>query len=139
MPIDYNKYPDNWKTEIRPRILERADNKCEFCGVENYKVIFRCYDAFDETKKELYQDSDGNLYDAADSKLIDNNSFNWDLLPLGKDTAIKVILTVAHLDHDLSHNEDKNLKALCQRCHLRYDAKHKAQKRKEKNQYKLEI
>ena len=25
VPIDYKKYPPNWKTEIRPRILERAN------------------------------------------------------------------------------------------------------------------
>jgi 5-methylcytosine-specific restriction endonuclease McrA len=34
MPINYNEYPPNWK-EIRERILLRADNKCEFCGIEN--------------------------------------------------------------------------------------------------------
>ena len=33
----------------------------------------------------------------------------------------RVILTVAHLDHDPSNNKDSNLKAMCQRCHLRYD------------------
>ena len=33
-----------------------------------------------------------------------------------------VVLTVAHLDHDTTHNDDDNLKALCQRCHLTYDA-----------------
>jgi hypothetical protein len=27
MPIDYKKYPKNWKTEIRPAILERAKNR----------------------------------------------------------------------------------------------------------------
>jgi 5-methylcytosine-specific restriction endonuclease McrA len=41
-------------------------------------------------------------------------------------TGSKVILTVAHLDHDTTHNTDDNLKALCQRCHLTYDAKHHA-------------
>lgn len=34
----------------------------------------------------------------------------------------KVILTVAHLDHDPGHSEHDNLKAMCQRCHNRYDA-----------------
>lgn len=38
MPIDYKKYPKNWLSEIRPRVLKRADNKCEFCGVENYAL-----------------------------------------------------------------------------------------------------
>ncbi len=36
MPINYNDYPSNWKTEIRPRILERAGHRCELCGVKNY-------------------------------------------------------------------------------------------------------
>ena len=33
----------------------------------------------------------------------------------------KVILTVAHLNHIPGDCRDENLKALCQRCHLRYD------------------
>lgn len=41
MPIDYKNYPENWKTEIRPAILERANNCCEFCGVKNYSVGYR--------------------------------------------------------------------------------------------------
>lgn len=38
MPIDYSKYPPNWKTEIRPAILERANNACEFCDAKNYSI-----------------------------------------------------------------------------------------------------
>ena len=37
MPCNYLEYPPKWKSEIRPRILKRAGNKCEFCGAENYK------------------------------------------------------------------------------------------------------
>jgi 5-methylcytosine-specific restriction endonuclease McrA len=37
MPCDYSKYPANWLTEIRPRILERAGNRCEKCGAANYE------------------------------------------------------------------------------------------------------
>jgi len=33
------------------------------------------------------------------------------------------VLTIAHLDHDTTNNADENLAALCQRCHLSYDAK----------------
>lgn len=36
----------------------------------------------------------------------------------------KVVLTVAHLDHQPERCEPSNLRALCQRCHLRYDAEH---------------
>lgn len=37
-------------------------------------------------------------------------------------TGSKVVLTVAHLDHDPSNCIDSNLAALCQRCHNTYDA-----------------
>lgn len=37
-------------------------------------------------------------------------------------TGSKVILTVAHLDHDPTNNDEANLLAMCQRCHLAYDA-----------------
>lgn len=36
----------------------------------------------------------------------------------------KIVLTVAHLDHDPINCADANLKAMCQRCHLRYDVEH---------------
>jgi len=41
-------------------------------------------------------------------------------------TGSMVVLTAAHLDHDPSNCDPKNLKAWCQRCHLTYDAKHHA-------------
>lgn len=37
-------------------------------------------------------------------------------------TGSKVVLTVAHLDHNPGNNAEDNLAALCQRCHNRYDA-----------------
>ena len=36
---------------------------------------------------------------------------------------VRIILTVAHLDHVPENCADDNLKALCQRCHNLYDAK----------------
>mgnify|MGYP001397670851 CR=1 FL=1 len=38
-------------------------------------------------------------------------------------TGSRVVLTVAHLDHDTRNNADDNLRALCQRCHLSIQAK----------------
>lgn len=34
----------------------------------------------------------------------------------------KIVLTVAHLNHDGMDCRDENLRAMCQRCHLRYDS-----------------
>ena len=41
----------------------------------------------------------------------------------------KIILTVAHLDHTPENCADSNLKAMCQRCHNRYDQPHRQQTR----------
>ena len=46
---------------------------------------------------------------------------NYKLHP---ETGSKVILTVAHLDHQPENCDYDNLMAMCQRCHLRYDAHH---------------
>jgi hypothetical protein len=40
------------------------------------------------------------------------------------ETGSKVILTVAHMDHDKSHADPARLRALCQRCHLDWDLEH---------------
>ena len=108
MPIDYSKYPPNWKTEIRPAILERAQNKCEWCNFCNWQLVYR-----GSTKNKIdwfttFEDAEKN------SKVAFKEP-------------VKVILTIAHLDHD-EHNFDvkyDRLAALCQLCHLRYDAKEK--------------
>lgn len=41
-------------------------------------------------------------------------------------TGSTVVLTVAHLDHDTTNNNEANLLAMCQRCHLTYDAAYHA-------------
>ena len=40
------------------------------------------------------------------------------------ETGSRVVLTVAHMDQDPTHNHDSNLRALCQRCHLGLDRRH---------------
>ena len=36
----------------------------------------------------------------------------------------RVVLAAAHLDHDPSNNRLRNLKSLCQRCHIIHDRPH---------------
>lgn len=40
-----------------------------------------------------------------------------------------VVLAAAHLDHNPRHNRLRNLRALCQRCHLAHDIEHHRQQR----------
>lgn len=87
-PENKKRYPKNWK-QIRTSILERANNKCEFCGIENYTI---------------------------------------------RENGSRVVLTIAHLDHTPENCNPDNLRALCQKCHNKYDAKHRAETRRLSNE-----
>jgi len=59
-------------------------------------------------------------------------------------TGSKVILTVAHIDHDKDNNRFDNLAALCQKCHLNHDLPQHINNRKygrnwKQNQTKLDF
>ena len=79
MTCNYKYYPANWHTEIRPRILKRADNKCEICGVENYAVGYWIEDKF-YTVLEIMDVLDNTGIDLCENipveKKPDKNSFN---------------------------------------------------------------
>lgn len=111
MPINYKKYPPNWK-ELREQVLERAGHKCEFCGVENYALGYR-------DKESIFHELTPMQAEAA---------------ALDGDKTIQIVLTIAHLDHDeTNHNVSiDRLRALCQKCHLNYDVKEKQCRRKQK-------
>ena len=55
---------------------------------------------------------------------------NHSIVDNGHGKMIKVVLTIAHLNHTPEDCRPENLRALCQRCHNRYDAKHRAETRK---------
>ena len=42
----------------------------------------------------------------------------------------RVVLAAAHLDHDPSNNRLRNLKSLCQRCHMIHDRPHHLARRR---------
>lgn len=77
MPIDYREYHPKWKLISRLIRYRRANNHCEWCGVEN------------GSKNPITQS--------------------------------KIVLTVAHIDHNKRNNRFANLAALCQKCHLNHD------------------
>lgn len=127
MPIDYSKYPPNWLNEIRPRIMKRANNTCEAEGCDFKHLEYVWSIKYKGEPTEWFT----HMSDAQNHRcecVIPKN--------------VKVILTIAHLDHDEENQnvQDDRLKAMCQICHLRYDAPEKARRRKEKqNQNKLEF
>ena len=48
-----------------------------------------------------------------------------------EDEAIRVVLTVAHLDHQPENCSDENLLDWCQKCHNSYDSAHRRSTRKQ--------
>jgi 5-methylcytosine-specific restriction endonuclease McrA len=58
------------------------------------------------------------------------NKFTREICLPDEDDVIKIVLTVAHLDHDPTNNDYSNLKAMCQKCHNSYDAPFRAKNRK---------
>lgn len=61
----------------------------------------------------------------------------WNVQP-AKWAKGKVMLTVAHLNHDPMDNRDDNLKAMCNRCHLRLDVDQHVENAKRTREAKLE-
>ena len=114
MPVDMSRYPKDWKA-ISARIRARSGGRCECqgeCGLHNGEDFFypkrRCVERNGEPAKFAKG---------------------------------KIVLTVAHLGvpkpdgspgdpHDKMDVRDENLKALCQRCHLRYDIAEHVKNRK---------
>lgn len=116
MPIDYSRYPPNWKKEIVPAVLSRANNCCEICLLQNGQEVFTIKLCVKEQGKYKLQSI--WFRDERDAKREDKGR------GVGK---VKVVLTIAHLDHD-EENHDVSLDrlmAMCQMCHCRYDAKEK--------------
>jgi len=124
MPIDYRRYPPDWKTSIRPRILARDEHRCKFCGLPD--------------GSEGWWAPSGTFY----------TPDNWaqDAIPPEDERALgekmqrrprptRVVLTIAHLDHQLTDHSDANLAALCQRCHLNHDRDHTAPQRRATRRY----
>ncbi len=121
MPIrDENKarYPSNWPT-ISMQVRERAGQQCEKCCAPNGKLIRRGKTTAGEAVWRM----------ASDSAYMDGACAETGLLipDTSEDTVaygypVKVILTVAHLDHQPENCSPENLRAWCQRCHNVYDA-----------------
>ncbi len=113
MPINYSEYPPYWKKLSAHIRFVRAGNCCEWCGVRNGAMIIRS--DYDPSR---YLEIDPN---DVDQWLINGEPVEfWETGEFG-DKWVKVVLTVAHIDHDKTNNYFSNLAALCQRCHLNHD------------------
>lgn len=104
MPMNLADYHPQWR-DISRQIRFQADDRCEWpgCGVANGAIGYRFPDGrFEEVQG------------CGDEQVEDGGR------------GIRIVLTVAHMDHDCANNDPANLRALCQMHHLRHDAKQHA-------------
>lgn len=136
MPFDPDKYPPGWTSVIVPRIRARAGEvrsedgksiqtppRCEFCGAADREVGYHNvagdhFFGFQEIDDALHT---GHDHFAHELKGIDIEK-----------PPIRIILTVAYLDHDETNWDvtDDRLACLCAPCHLGYDRKNNWLRRK---------
>jgi hypothetical protein len=122
-------YRGTWPA-TRARILERAGNVCEQCGKPNRQDVWVFSSA-----------AAGQFW-----CLPHRRRQRWIACLTGKPIAlrlivepndprlrtIRVVLTVAHLNHTPGDDRDENLRSLCQWCHLTYDGRFHRQTRSER-------
>lgn len=119
-PENRDRYPADWP-QIRDLVLRRARHRCEQCGVENHALGGRSRGKWlaampiGEKRLRLEWPRPGSEWWCGEHG-------NAEFVRI-----IRIVLTIAHLDHTPENCSLDNLRALCQRCHLRYDALHHAQ------------
>jgi hypothetical protein len=124
-PQNKARYPKNW-AEIREKIRQRANNKCEWCGIHNHSIGARDKNNQWHTEQEI-----DNM----------NSDVGFDLFG-DYPNIIKIVCTTAHLDHTPENCDDSNLAFLCQKCHNNYDKGHRKQTVRENHlvgQLKLDV
>jgi hypothetical protein len=133
-------YGAKWKKETRPRILLRAGDCCEFCLVPNRATVLRVdgiwtpYDVFGESGR-LWGQREAPRGEQEPVELFwyglrgAINCSGLLTFPVDRVRLVKIVLTVAHLNHVSGEDGDENLAALCQWCHLNHDKGHHAQTR----------
>jgi len=106
-------YPGHWPELSRSVRFERAGGLCQGCGRPHTTTV-RCL-------------PDGRWFDPAEGTWRDGKgqAARWpDLEQITRQRTTRVILAAAHLDHDPRNNRLRNLRSLCQRCHMLHDRPH---------------
>ncbi len=120
-------YGHHWRTVIRPRILARAGDKCEQCRVPNYTDVARHGGMWIRTTVHWYFGLQDVLHNEYGEVLNEWPDVEWH--------GVRIVLGVAHLNHVSGEDDDENLRALCQWCHLNWDKlQHKETRCRRKDQ-----
>jgi hypothetical protein len=113
-------YPIDWPQLSAVIRFRRAQGRCEGCRRPHGGLVYHLGDG-------RWWDSEARMWRNGRGRTLRRlASPNWLSQPL---QTTRVFLACAHLDHNPGNNRPRNLKALCQRCHLLHDrAEHRRQR-----------
>ena len=114
-------YGREWRTVVRPAILRRAGYKCEQCQKPNHAHVWVWSGPSGQYWTRVK--GDGQLWHYC---ALGGGTGNFRLIrdQWNQARQIRVVLTIAHLNHTPGDDRPENLMALCQWCHLNYDKVH---------------
>lgn len=119
-PENRARYPKDWQS-IVASIRKRSGDNCENCGVKNGELGGRGPDG--KWHKAIPTGDNGlRLTWPAPGTWAWCSGYNDSHLRI-----VRIVLTVAHLNHTPEDCRFENLRHWCQRCHNRYDRNHRAQ------------
>jgi hypothetical protein len=102
-------YPIDWK-QLSTRVrFTRAGGRCDHCSRPHGCIVHHLGNGI------WWDEVQAHWRNGRGRKITPQHSIKpW--------LSTRVVLACAHLDHDPTNNNDRNLAALCQRCHMIYDA-----------------
>lgn len=106
------KYNADWQATSCNIRIHRAGNKCEVCKIDNEIIIKR------------FSNNTWRLADIGELGLVEHfkTQFKMKMHQAIKAAGLKkVILSVAHLNHNEKDDRPENLLCGCQWCHLKHD------------------
>jgi hypothetical protein len=108
-------YPLDWPQLSAVIRFERAKGRCEQCGRPHGRLVHHLGDGrwWDE-EQQIWRSGQGRPLRALPALAPS---------PAGDPATptTRVFLATAHLGHDPANNRPRNLRALCQRCHMLHD------------------
>jgi hypothetical protein len=112
-------YPIDWPQLSAMIRFERAKGSCEECGRPHGREIQHLGDG-------RWWDEEGQTWRNGRGRPLPHLALVVGAVAVRK---TRVVLATAHLDHDPTNNRPRNLRALCQRCHMIHDrAEHRRQR-----------
>ena len=107
-------YPIDWPQLSAMIRFARAGGRCERCGRPHGQLVWHLGDG-------RWWDTEHGMWRNGRGKVLKGLPRRDAWPPYLAIYRTRVALATAHLDHDPTNNRPRNLKALCQRCHMLHD------------------